>query len=45
MKMLNFIASDWNLTMGCIPSEKKMVSFGRSGTIAERILKNSARNN
>lgn len=45
MKLLNFIAVDWNLNMRCLPEEEKMVSFGKSYKIASRILKNSARNN
>ena len=45
MPLMNFIAADWSLKMGCLTPEQKMVSFGRSSTIAKRILKNSARNN
>lgn len=45
MRLLNFIAADWQLKMGCIPEEEKMISFKRSDVTATRILKNSARNN
>lgn len=45
MPLMNFIAADWSLKMGCITQEQKMVSFGKSSIIVGRILKNSARNN
>lgn len=45
MPLMNFIAADWSLKMGCITKDQKMVSFGKSSIIACRILKNSARNN
>lgn len=45
MKLLNLIAVDWDLKMRCLPNEQKLISFGKSETIASRILKNSAKNN
>lgn len=45
MKLINFISIDWHLNIRCIPAEQKMLSFGNSFTVANRIIKNSARNN
>lgn len=45
MRLLNFIAVDYNLKMRCTPQQDAMLSFGRSFTIAGKILKTSARNN
>lgn len=45
MRLINWIAVDWDQKVRCIPEEQKMVGFGKSFIITSRILKTSARNN
>lgn len=44
MPIMNFIAVDWNQRLRCTP-DHKMLSFGKSFRIVNRILVQSARNN
>jgi hypothetical protein len=45
--IMGFIASDWNQKLYTAPegSPVRMISFGKSFAVTNRILKNSARNN
>ena len=45
MRLINFIAVDWNQRLRCNTEKQTMLSFGNSFKVCSRILKHSARNN
>lgn len=45
MRLMNYIATDWNQPLRCNPEKQTMLSMGNSFKVVSRILKHSARNN